>query len=138
MAKDERPPRFIGLDLPSPAKSLANLQPIRINYTTHLEWAGVFECPVYLAWEDKGWLNRLDRSGRPRTFVRGMEEEIQVRGERTGGVILKTRGHFPGSLVALAHERLLIADILVTTPSGKGDWSKGPDRGKREAPAGDE
>lgn len=58
-------------------------------YTTHLEWADAFECPVYLAWEDKGWLNRLDRMGKARTFIEGTEEEIEVRGEKTGVLILK-------------------------------------------------
>ncbi|KAJ5037370.1 uncharacterized protein L3040_007546 [Drepanopeziza brunnea f. sp. 'multigermtubi'] len=98
-------------------------------YTTHLEWADIFECPVYLAWEDKSWLNRFDRLGKVRTFIQSTEEEIEVRGEKTGVVILKPGGHFPGSLVALAHNRLLIADTLVTTPSGRGDWSRGADGG---------
>lgn len=105
-------------------------------YTTHLEWAEAFECPVYLAWEDKGWLNRLDRLGKARTFIEGTEEEIEVRGEKTGVLILKPGGHFPGSLCALAYDRLLIADTVVTTPSGKGDWSKGPDGGKVGRPEG--
>jgi glyoxylase-like metal-dependent hydrolase (beta-lactamase superfamily II) len=88
-------------------------------YSTHLEWAETFDCPVYLSWEDKEWLNRLDRLGKARTFVEGKEEEIEVRGEKTGVKILKLGGHFPGSLVLLAFGHLLIADTLVTTPSGK-------------------
>lgn len=87
-------------------------------YSTHLEWAEVFDCPVYLSWEDKEWLNRLDRLGKARTFIEGVEEDIEVRGEKTGVKVLKLGGHFPGSLVCLAHKRLLIADTLVTTPSG--------------------
>ncbi|KAH6711487.1 beta-lactamase-like protein [Leptodontidium sp. MPI-SDFR-AT-0119] len=105
-------------------------------YTTHLEWADAFECPVYLAWEDKGWLNRLDRMGKARTFIEGTEEEIEVRGEKTGVLILKPGGHFPGSLVCLAYGRLLVADTIVTTPSGKGDWSKGPGGGADVRPEG--
>ncbi|KAH7391352.1 beta-lactamase-like protein [Cadophora sp. MPI-SDFR-AT-0126] len=105
-------------------------------YTTHLEWAAAFECPVYLAWEDKGWLNRLDRMGKARTFIESTEEEIEVRGEKTGVLILKPGGHFPGSLVCLAYGRLLIADTIVTTPSGKGDWSKGPGGGEDARPEG--
>ena len=105
-------------------------------YTTHLEWAETFDCPVYLSWEDKEWLNRLDRLGKARTFIEGTEEEIEVRGEKTGVIVLKPGGHFPGSLVCLAFGRLLVADTLVTTPSGMGDWSKGPDGGKGGRPEG--
>jgi hypothetical protein len=105
-------------------------------YTTHLEWAEAFDCPVYLSWEDKEWLNRLDRLGKARTFIEGKEEDIEVRGEKTGVKALKLGGHFPGSLVCLAYGKLLIADTLVTTPSGMGDWSKGPDNGKGGRPIG--
>lgn len=154
-------------------------------YTTHLEWADAFDCPVYLSWEDKQvsnsggvflffiwlfrgsseffkspetfgyslllqilsrlgnanssvlqWLNRLDRLGKARTFIEGTEEELEVRGEKTGVKALKLGGHFPGSLVCLAFGRLLVADTLVTTPSGMGDWSKGPDEGKGGRPPG--
>jgi glyoxylase-like metal-dependent hydrolase (beta-lactamase superfamily II) len=105
-------------------------------YTTHLEWADTFDCPVYLSWEDKEWLNRLDRLGKARTFIEGKEEEIEVRGEKTGVKALKLGGHFPGSLVILAFGRLLVADTLVTTPAGLGDWSKGPDEGKGGRPPG--
>ncbi len=51
-------------------------------------------------------------------------------------IALKPGGHFPGSLVCLAYGRLLVADTLVTTPSGMGDWSKGPDGGKGGRPGG--
>jgi len=105
-------------------------------YTTHLEWAEVFDCPVYLSWEDKKWLNRLDRLGKHRTFIEGKEEEIEVRGEKTGVVALKLGGHFPGSLATLAFGRLLIADTLVTTPAGLGDWSKGPGGENNARPEG--
>jgi hypothetical protein len=87
-------------------------------YTTHLVWADTFDCPVYLSWDDMEWLNRLDPHGKARTFIQGTEEEIEVRGEKTGIKALKLGGHFPGSLVCLAHGRLLVADTLVTTPSG--------------------
>lgn len=107
--------------------SLGGLSAIVIShphyYTTHLEWAETFDCPVYLSWEDKEWLNRLDRLGKARTFIESTEEDIEVHGEKTGVKILKLGGHFPGSLVCLAFERLLIADTLVTTPSAMGDWS---------------
>ncbi|KAL3423436.1 hypothetical protein PVAG01_05183 [Phlyctema vagabunda] len=94
-------------------------------YTSHLEWAEAFDCPVYLSWEDMGWLNRLDRLGRSRTFIYTREEDIEYRGEKLGVTALKLGGHFPGSLCVLAFGRLLVADTLVTTPSGLGDWTKG-------------
>lgn len=130
------------LDEPTIAwvNSLGGLAAIVIShphyYSTHLVWAETFACPVYLSWEDKQWLNRLDRLGKARTFVEGTEEEIEVRGEKTGVKILKLGGHFPGSLVLLAYGRLLIADTIVTTPSGLGDWTKGPDVTKSARPFG--
>jgi hypothetical protein len=104
-------------------------------YTTHLDWAHTFDCPVYLSWEDKEWLNRLDRLGKARTFIEGLEEEIEVRGEKTGVKALKLGGHFPGSLVCLAFGKLLVADTLVTTPSGLGGWTNGRDPGKGGRPS---
>lgn len=40
-------------------------------YTTHLEWARVFACPVYVADDDKMWLNREDKEG-VRKWVKGV------------------------------------------------------------------
>ncbi|RDW87689.1 hypothetical protein BP5796_03383 [Coleophoma crateriformis] len=105
-------------------------------YTTHLEWAETFDCPVYLSWEDMGWLNRLDRLGRFRTFIHTKEEDIEYRGEKLGVKALKLGGHFPGSLCVLAFGRLLIADTLVTTPAGMGDWTKGTGMGTTRRPEG--
>jgi hypothetical protein len=95
-------------------------------YSTHLEWAEAFDCPVYLSWEDKEWLNRLDRRGKARRFIEEKEEEIEIRGEKAGVIALKLGGHFPGSLCLLAFGRLLVADTIVTVPAGLGDWSAGP------------
>lgn len=67
------------------------------------------------------WLNRMDPLGKARTFIEGTEEEIEVRGEKTGVKALKLGGHFPGSLCVLAYGRLLVADTLVTIPAGLGD-----------------
>ncbi|CAG8952821.1 hypothetical protein HYFRA_00007534 [Hymenoscyphus fraxineus] len=99
-------------------------------YTTHLEWAEVFDCPVYLSWEDVSWLNRLDRLGKARCFIEGKSEEIEIRGQKSGVVALKLGGHFPGSLVCLAFKRLLVADTLLTTPAGVGDWSQSKSGGR--------
>ncbi|RDL33171.1 Uncharacterized protein BP5553_08610 [Venustampulla echinocandica] len=99
-------------------------------YTTHLLWAEAFDCPVYVSSEDKEWLCRLDDPSKPRRrFIADPELDIEIKGQKTGIKILKLGGHFPGSLVCLAYGRLLIADTLMTTPAGLGDWSHGPGAG---------
>ncbi|TKA28217.1 hypothetical protein B0A50_04189 [Salinomyces thailandicus] len=80
-------------------------------YTTHLDWAKTFDCPVYVSKDDKEWVNRADREGR-RRLVSGASEEIVE-----GLTAIKTGGHFPGSLVLHWANKLLIADSFVTTPS---------------------
>ncbi|KAK0285781.1 hypothetical protein LTR35_005121 [Friedmanniomyces endolithicus] len=80
-------------------------------YTTHLEWAQVFDCPVYLASDDKEWISREDQRGCLR-FIEGTSQQIIP-----GVTAIKVGGHFPGSLVLLWNKKLLIADSFVTTPS---------------------
>jgi glyoxylase-like metal-dependent hydrolase (beta-lactamase superfamily II) len=80
-------------------------------YTTHLDWAEAFDCPVYIAAEDEEWLSRNDASGR-RKLINGTHEEILP-----GVIAAKPGGHFPGSLVMCWDSKLFIADTLVTTPS---------------------
>jgi len=106
-------------------------------YTTHLEWAKVFGCRVYLSVEDKEWLNREDKL-KARIFIEKDEYEIEIAGRKTGLVALKLGGHFSGSLVLLSTTtgRLFVADTLVTTPSGLGDWSRGVGGGKEARPEG--
>ena len=79
-------------------------------YTTHLDWAEAFRCPVYVAKEDEEWLNRPDSEDR-RRFITGDVEEIV-----TGVVAAKPGGHFPGSLVLCWDKKLFIADTLVIVP----------------------
>lgn len=68
--------------------------------------------------EDKIWLSRFDYQGYARTFIESDAEELEIKGEKTGVQALKLGGHFPGSLVCLWEGRLLVADTLVTVPSG--------------------
>ncbi|KFY15877.1 hypothetical protein V492_01707, partial [Pseudogymnoascus sp. VKM F-4246] len=96
-------------------------------YSTHLLWAAVFECPVYLASDDKEWL--AEEEPRPEDPVRkfiereGGELDIPGRdGAATGVKAIKVGGHFPGSLVLLYDSRLLVADTMMPTPSGIGNW----------------
>jgi len=79
-------------------------------YSTHLDWAKTFECPVYMAKDDEEWLNRVDRDG-CRKFLTSTSEQML-----NGVTAIKTGGHFPGSLVLLWRAKLLIADTFVTVP----------------------
>ncbi|KAH9897571.1 beta-lactamase-like protein [Xylariomycetidae sp. FL2044] len=102
-------------------------------YSTHLEWARAFSCPVYLAAEDKAWLTTQSSSSSSssplRRFITETEFDVPVNSDdddgsaKPSGVkVLKLGGHFPGSMVALYDGRLLVADTLVTTPAGLGSW----------------
>ncbi|KFX97006.1 hypothetical protein O988_05055 [Pseudogymnoascus sp. VKM F-3808] len=104
-------------------------------YSTHLLWAQVFDCPVYLSSDDREWL--VEPEPRPNNLIRkfiegdGAEYSIPNRdGEDIGVKAIKVGGHFPGSLVLLHDSRLLVADTLMPTPAGLGDW------GDRERPKG--
>ncbi|KAK5005711.1 hypothetical protein LTR28_007372 [Elasticomyces elasticus] len=82
-------------------------------YTTHLEWAERFNCPVYISAEDEIWLNREDDAkSSSRRYIEGTTETIL-----DGVTAVKTGGHFPGSLVLHWDEKLFIADTFVTVPS---------------------
>lgn len=74
-------------------------------------WAKVFNCPVYLATEDKFWLCREATAGE-RTFITGGSQEIVP-----GVTAVKVGGHFPGSMVLHWENMLFIADSLVTVPA---------------------
>ncbi|KAI0178994.1 beta-lactamase-like protein [Hypoxylon sp. FL1284] len=104
-------------------KSLGGLKAIVIShphyYTTNVEWARAFDCPVYIASEDKGW--RQQESNHHVTFSE-TELDLPIDNAPSGIKVLKLGGHFPGSCVFLYDGRLLIADTLVTTPSGLGSW----------------
>lgn len=76
-------------------KARGGLKAIAIShphfYSTHLEWAHEFDCPIYLAAEDQEWLNRVDSEHR-RIFYKGETIEILP-----GATMVKLGGHFPGS-----------------------------------------
>lgn len=78
-------------------------------YTTHLHWAEVFNCPVYLAAADQEWLSQVDQGSR-RQFIG--ERQTIVPGVQA----IQVGGHFPGSLVLHWEKKLFIADSLVTVP----------------------
>lgn len=106
-------------------KAIGGLKAIVIShphfYSTHVQWARAFGCPVYLAAEDQGWATM------PSTHTRLITEmETDVLGAGGSGVrAIKLGGHFPGSLVLLFDGRLLVADTLMTTPAGLGRRPEG-------------
>ncbi|KAF2970430.1 hypothetical protein GQX73_g3108 [Xylaria multiplex] len=113
-------------------KELGGLKAIVIShphyYSTHLEWARAFDCPVYLSKEDRVWLAQQDAS-RQKLIT---ENETQL----LGTTILKLGGHFPGSLVMLFEGRLLIADTFFATPSGLGNYDADAVGAPRKKPPG--
>ena len=79
-------------------------------YTTHLDWAVAFGCPVYFSAEDEEWVSRPDPDGH-RKLIKGDVEDIVP-----GVVAAKPGGHFPGSIVLCWDKKLFIADTLLTVP----------------------
>jgi glyoxylase-like metal-dependent hydrolase (beta-lactamase superfamily II) len=80
-------------------------------YSTHLTWAKVFDCPVYVASEDEEWLNRNDSEGM-RHLIHDAEQEI------IGVRALKAGGHFDGSLLLHWENKLFTADTIMMVPVG--------------------
>ncbi|KAF1812402.1 hypothetical protein P152DRAFT_34692 [Eremomyces bilateralis CBS 781.70] len=97
--------------------SIGGLKAIVIShphyYSTHLEWAKRFNCPVYLAEEDKEWICRDEDPDNVRRFITRETETILP-----GVTAIKAGGHFPGSLLLHWENKLLIADTVMATPSG--------------------
>jgi glyoxylase-like metal-dependent hydrolase (beta-lactamase superfamily II) len=81
-------------------------------YTTHLEWATVFGCHVYMSKDDEEWLNREDKDG-VRKLVSGVTEIEEVGGEVK---MVQCGGHFDGSSVLLWEKKLCIADTFMSVP----------------------
>lgn len=78
-------------------------------YTTHLEWAKIFNCPVYTNKDDEEWLNREDKEGW-RKLIRGVNEIVP------GVTAIQAGGHFDGSSFLLWDKKLFIADTMMSVP----------------------
>ncbi|OAQ60533.1 metallo-beta-lactamase family protein [Pochonia chlamydosporia 170] len=98
-------------------------------YSTHVQWGQAFNCPVYIAAEDKVWTT-MDSGHQV------LVKEIDTTVEGTDAKIIKLGGHFPGSLVLLFDGRLFIADTLMTTPAGIGKWEVDGTGATRAKPPG--
>ena len=98
--------------------SLGGLSAIVIShphyYTTYVEWAKKFKCPVYISTDDKAWLCREPPWPTPIRFIGGPAGTCREIVE--GVTAIKTGGHFPGSLVLHWKSKLFIADTIVTVP----------------------
>jgi glyoxylase-like metal-dependent hydrolase (beta-lactamase superfamily II) len=96
-------------------KSKGGLKAIVIShphfYTTHLDWADVFSCPVYVCKDDEMWLNRADKNG-VRKFVTGATRIEEVEGV----TMIQCGGHFDGSSVLHWDGKLFIADTFMSVP----------------------
>jgi glyoxylase-like metal-dependent hydrolase (beta-lactamase superfamily II) len=93
-------------------------------YTTHLVWAEIFDCPVYLSSEDEEW---AVVKGDKQVFFGESSLSFAPSGNYGGDdgradiIVLKTGGHFPGSTVLWWRplKTLLIADTIAVVPSGR-------------------
>ena len=110
---------FIDDDTIKTVKAMGGLHAIVIShphfYTTHIQWARAFECPVYIAEEDRKWTTMTSSHQVPLTEPSTTLLDGSVN-------IIKVGGHFPGSLVLLHNKRLFVADTIMTTPAGVGEW----------------
>ncbi|KAK2606066.1 hypothetical protein QQS21_003584 [Conoideocrella luteorostrata] len=97
-------------------KSRGGLKAIAIShphfYSTHLEWAREFDCPVYIAAEDQEWLNCDDPEGR-RRFVKAETQVILP-----GATMVKLGGHFPGSSMLHWEGNIFVGDSIGVSQSG--------------------
>lgn len=99
-------------------------------YSTHIEWAKAFGCPVYIASDDVEWTTH-------RSSHQVLVKDTVMPVEDTKAQIIKLGGHFPGSLVLLtADRRLFIGDTFMLTPSGLGKWTVDAMGASRLKPAG--
>ncbi|KAL2675669.1 hypothetical protein Neosp_011859 [[Neocosmospora] mangrovei] len=113
-------------------QALGGLRAIVIShphfYSTHVQWARAFGCPVYLSAEDARWTTMASAHQIP---LASTETELV-----SGVKAIKLGGHFPGSMVLLFDGRLLIADTLMTTASGVGGWEVDATGTSRSKPPG--
>lgn len=78
-------------------------------WTTRLDWAKEFDCPLYLSVEESGWLCREDKDKRVK-WITVITEEIF-----TDVAAVKLGGHFPGSLILHWDNKIFTADTIAVT-----------------------
>ena len=102
-------------------------------YSTAVEWAHTFNCPVYYSAEDEEWIMRFDIRSRVHMVPNDVLDSVHkgacqvlwtgpemnlLHGELK---VVKTSGHFPGSSVLYWRDarKLLVADSVFVVPSGR-------------------
>ena len=96
------------------ALAVGSLDAIAIShphyYTTMIEWAHRFGCPVYIHADDRKWVMRPDDAV---VFWKGESFEL-----KTGLTLVRLGGHFPGGQVLHWAEEgmLLTGDIVYVVP----------------------
>ncbi|KAI4097502.1 MAG: hypothetical protein LQ344_000234 [Seirophora lacunosa] len=90
-------------------------------YTTYVEWADRFSCPVYMAADDQEWMCRKPSDS---TTIKLIEEASETI--LPGVTAIKAGGHFPGSLVLHWEDQLFIADTIMTVPSAHSPHPRPP------------
>ena len=99
-------------------KAMGGLHAIVIShphyYSNYVQWAHVFQCPVYFSPEDAQWVDRQDVKDVERRWIQNQHEAILP-----GITAIKCGGHFDGSLALHWDEFggvLFIADTMFTVP----------------------
>lgn len=114
-------------------QSLGGLRAIVIShphfYSAHVQWARAFDCPVYLATDDFEW-TMMNSSHQ----ILATEVETDILD--TGAKAIRVGGHFPGSMVLLWDRHLFVADTLMMTPAGSGNWETDAMGAARQRPPG--
>ena len=98
-------------------------------YTSHVQWARAFGCPVYLASADKMWTTLRSPH---QQFVSDIDTDLFD----TGAKLIKLGGHFPGSFTLLFDGHLFHADTLMTSPAGVGKYDVDATGEPRKTPPG--
>ncbi|KAK9458364.1 beta-lactamase-like protein [Dipodascopsis uninucleata] len=105
-------------------KDLGGIDAIAIShphfYSSHIEWAHAFNCPVYISDLDKDFVSRFDDE--LQKFY--TSKKVHLADDIT---LLRAGGHFPGSAVLNYNdEHLLVADTVGVALSGMGDRDRQP------------
>jgi glyoxylase-like metal-dependent hydrolase (beta-lactamase superfamily II) len=91
-------------------------------FSTCLQWAEAFGCPVYLSAEDEQWIMRRSEDVNKMVLWPGQRKTFcsPKNNDAAEFVCVKTGGHFPGSSVLYwpATRKLLVADTIYVVPSG--------------------
>ena len=81
-------------------------------WTSMLDWAKEFDCPLYLAADEAEWLCREDKENRIK-WINSTTEEIV-----SGVTAVKLGGHFTGSMILHWDGKIFTADTIAVTLVG--------------------